>query len=170
MHKSFWIDRSTRFIPLPTVKLVRRGFVFGFSCRFSQYSCYTLESLSYDINSTCIGKPWPWRIQRLVKLYFPTLLGRHGGFWSRCNPQNLESQPIARFKILGVTATSKPTMSAQKCRKIKFDQPLDAPGSEFSNARRINVVRQTFERITTILWKSTRKSKNGPTPNQFDRW
>ena len=91
--------------PSPTVKLARRGFVFGFLLRFSQNNCYTLVCLSYDINSTCAGKPWPWRIQRCVKLYFPTLWGRHGGFWSRCMAQNLGPLPFARFEILGHLAT-----------------------------------------------------------------
>ena len=59
-----------------------------------QKGCLTLSDGSYDINSKCAGKLWPWRIQWWVKLYFPTLWGRHGGFWSRRMPQNLESQPI----------------------------------------------------------------------------
>ena len=48
-------------------------------------------------------------------------------------------------------ATLKAAMSAAKCRKMKFDPPLDAPGSGFSSARRINIVRQTLERVTTDL-------------------
>ena len=60
-------------VPLPSVKLAMTVFVFGFLCRFSQNNCYTLECLSYDINSTCAGKPWPWRIRRWFKLHFPTL-------------------------------------------------------------------------------------------------
>ena len=32
------------------------GFVFWFLLRFSQTSCYTLECLSYDANSTCSEK------------------------------------------------------------------------------------------------------------------
>ena len=73
------------------------GFVFEFFLRFSQNSCYTLECLTYDINSTCVGKAWPWRIQWWVKLHFPTLWGRHGGFWSRWTAQNLQLRSIARF-------------------------------------------------------------------------
>ena len=156
-------------IPLPSVKLARKGFVFGFSCRFSQNTCYTLECLPYDINSTCAEKPWPWRIQRWVKLHFPTLCGRYSGFWSRWMAQSLESRPIMRFKTLDHPATSKAAMSAPKCRKMKFDPPLDAPGSRLSSARRINIERQILECITSILWKSEQKSKNEPSHSQFDR-
>ena len=52
---------------------------------------------------------------------------------------------------IGHPATSKAAMSAPKCRKMKFDPPLDAPGSGLSSARRINIVRQTLERVTTDL-------------------
>ena len=138
------------------------GFVFGFSCRVSQNSCYTLECLSYDINSMCAGKPWSWRIQRCVKLNFPTLWGRHGGFWSRCMAQNLESWPIVRFEIMCPAATSKVSMSAPKCRKVKFYTPMDAPGLRLFRARRISIVWQTLERVATGLWKSEQKSKNKP--------
>ena len=48
--------------------------------------------------------------------------------------QSLESQPIARFNFLGHPASSKAVMSATKCRKMKFDSPLDAPGSGFCSA------------------------------------
>ena len=51
------IKRHQSQIPLTTVNLAKWGFVFGFSCRFSQNNCYTLECLLYDINSTCAGKP-----------------------------------------------------------------------------------------------------------------
>ena len=149
-------------IPVPTVKLVRKWFVLGFLLRFLQNSSNTLKWLSYDINSTYAGKPWPWRIRRWVKLYFPTLWGRHGGFWSRCMAQNLRSQQITRFEILGHPATSKPAMSAPKCRKMKFDPPLDAPESRLSSARRINIVWQTLECITSMLSKLEWKSKNEP--------
>ena len=37
---------------ISSVKLARRGLVFGFLLRFSHDSCYTLLCLSYDINST----------------------------------------------------------------------------------------------------------------------
>ena len=48
--------------------------------------------------------------------------------------QNLESRDRPRFKILGHPATSKTAMSAPKCRKMKFDSPLDAPGSGLCSA------------------------------------
>ena len=64
------------------------GFVFGFSCQFSQNSRYTLAYLSYDINSKCAGKPWPWRVEWWFKLCFWPLCDRSGGFWSRGKPQN----------------------------------------------------------------------------------
>ena len=44
-------------VPLPTIKLVMLGFIFGFLHRFSQNKCYTLECLSYDIDSKCVGMP-----------------------------------------------------------------------------------------------------------------
>ena len=56
-------------------------------------------------------------------------------------------------RIYGNRATSKGFISAPKCRKIKFDPPFDAPGSELSSARRINILRQTHEAMATILWK-----------------
>ena len=114
-------------IPLPTVKLVRKWFVFGFLLRFWQNSCYTLKWLSYNINSTYAGNPWPWRIRRCVKLYFRDLL---------------------RSEILDHPSTSKTAMSAPKCRKMKFDPLSDAPGSGLFSALRINIVRQALERIT----------------------
>ena len=56
--------------------------------------------------------------------------------------------------ILGRPATSKVSKFAPKCRKIKFDQPLESPGSGLSSARQINIVRQTYETMKTFSWKS----------------
>ncbi len=44
-------------------------------------------------------------------------------------------------------------MSAPNGPKIKFDPPFDAPGSELSSARRINIVRQTREAVATFFLK-----------------
>jgi len=34
----------------------------------------------YGADSKCAGKGWPRRLQRLVKLYFPTIWSQHGHF------------------------------------------------------------------------------------------
>ena len=74
-----------------------------------------------------------------------------------------------KFEILGHPPTSKAAMSAPKCRKVKFDPPLDAQGSALSSALRMNTIRQTRER-TTILWtskKSRSQKKGGKTIHFF---
>ena len=55
------------------------------------------------------------------------------------------------FEILVNPTTSKVAMSAPKRRKIKFDTPLDAPGSGLSSALRISALRHTLEAMTTFL-------------------
>ena len=62
-----------------------------------------------------------------------------------------KNSEVENVQILMIPATSKATMSAPKCRKIKFDPSLDAPGSEFSSARQTNVLRQTRDPMETFL-------------------
>ena len=62
----------------------------------------------------------------------------------------LESQ-ISAKEFMGRDSRFWPIERFQKCRKIKFDPPFDAPGSGLSNARRIKIVRQTLERMSTSL-------------------
>ena len=123
-------------------------FVFGLLLRFSQNNRYMLECLPCDINSMCAGKSRPWRIH-----CGPNYSFRHFG------------ADIAAFEVAGCLRISnlsmprdctnprfqKPPMPAPKCRKLNFGPPLDAPGSEFHNARRIIIVRQTQERLTILI-------------------
>ena len=44
-----------------------------------------------------------------------------------------------RFETPSHPATSKATMSASKCRILRFDPPLDVPGSVLSSARQISL-------------------------------
>ena len=75
--------------------------------------------------------------------------------WTGC----LKKSSIMRYARListfwGKPATLKAAMSAPKYQKITFDQSLDAPGSGFPIALRINIVQQTLETVATFLWKS----------------
>ena len=76
-----------------------------------------------------------------------------GAFEVAMSPQKLESRPIdrPRSEILGTPATSKVTRSAPKRQKLKFDPPLDALGSGFYSALRINIVRHTYDRMAHFL-------------------
>ena len=65
-------------------------------------------------------------------------------------------QWISRF--WSYPPTSKVTRSAPNSRINKLDAPFDAPGSGFSSALRINIVRQTHERMKHFLWKSRLKT------------
>ena len=70
----------------------------------------------------------------------------------------------AEIQDSGTSSYFKSRHVGPKVSEMKFGPPLDAPESGLSSARRINIVRQTLERITTILWKSEQKSKNEPHP------
>ena len=65
-------------------------------------------------------------------------------------------QWISRF--WSYPATSKVTRSAPNSRINKLDTPFDAPSSVSSSALRINIVRQTHERMKHFLWKPRLKS------------
>ena len=65
-------------------------------------------------------------------------------------------QWISRF--WSYPATSKVTRSAPNSRINKLDTPFDAPSSGSSSALRINIVRQTHERMKHFLWKTKLKS------------
>ena len=65
-------------------------------------------------------------------------------------------QWISRF--WSYPATSKVTRSAPNSRINKLDTPFDAPSSGSSSAFRINIVRQTLERMKHFLWKPRLKS------------
>ena len=88
---------------------------------------------SYGANSKCAGKPWPWRIQWWVKLHFPTLWGRHGGFWCRRVAQNLESQPIdLRWKLkIWCNFHKKASIRPRVCRTALIRSALESfdPGA-----------------------------------------
>ena len=87
-----------------------------------------------------------------VKLANSTLWCRHEGFWGHLSAvQNFHVKSIcSNSTFCNTMATSKASMSAPKCRKMKFDPPFDAPGPGLPSARRINIVRQTREAITNF--------------------
>ena len=106
-------------------------------------------------SSACPEKPWPWRIRRCVKLANSTVWSWSHHFWSFrvCGDFHLW---ISRF--WSNPLTSKAAMSAPNSRVNKLDAPFDAPGSELSSALRINIVRQTIERMEHFVWKSRLKT------------
>ena len=85
----------------------------GFQPWFSHKVFHTLDCLSYDIDSKCAGKLWPWRIEWCVQLVNPTVWSRHGGFWSkRVAPESGNS----KVKISTNSKTSKVMRSAPNSR------------------------------------------------------
>ena len=121
----------------------------------SQTSCHKLAVVSYDVNSTCVGIPNPVESNDESNLFFsdtlgltlPLLkwLGIHM-FWTFSSIRHFDNvQNLEQLSISNVTR------SAPKCRKMKFDPPLDAPGSGLSSAHRINNVQQTRELMATFF-------------------
>ena len=113
--------------------------------RFSQKSCHMALGVSHDINSTCAGKPWPWRIEWWVKLWNPTLWGRHGGFWSPKIAKNLKSWPIELTWKSQICSGFHKTVAIASCvcRRILIRRALESPDPGASNGGSNVVIRHS---------------------------
>ncbi len=101
----------------------------------SKKSCHSLVGLSYGANSTCVEKPWPWRVEWWVKLYFWTLWGRYGHFWSRRSHQNLRSQQfdLRSKNSIWPNFQKKVLTDSRVCRTILIRRALESPDPGASN-------------------------------------
>ena len=130
-----WCIIKSLETPESQIPAIRIGAEKPILNQFSKKSCHSLARLSYDINSTCAGKPRPGRVEWWVKLYFRTIWGRHGGFWSRWSATESPISAI-QFDIENFILTQfskKIVIASRTRRKILFRRALESPDPGASN-------------------------------------
>ena len=127
--------------------------------RFSGKNRFADSCLSYGTKLKCAGKLWPWAHPTVCQTLFSDVLGPISLLvkwpWTpRISNLGKSDSSILFSRFWEFIATLQAMRLAPKRRKIKFDTPLDAPGSKLSSALRISTVRQTWVRKTIFSWKS----------------
>ena len=105
-------------------------------CSISENYFHTNNRLPHDTNSTCAAKPWPWRVQRWVKLSNPTLLGRYKVIWSRHAAAECWSSAI-QFEMkmsIWIKFQKKVVTRIFICRATLIRRALQTFGSGASNS------------------------------------